>query len=508
MVASAISIPGQTKAPLKSRVRPGMFLPYQRKWQRDESVIKVMRGSRRIGKDYGDAWQTMYERVTGKRNVDFNYSSRDELVAKEYLEYVVHFCKLMKFLAKEIWDYEIFNDKPIYTGRVIFPEIDGKKAVCRVLSSSPGSFRGMDGDIGLSELAFHENPEALWGAASPATMLGGRIRVLSTVNVEGDFFERICGMGARRAIGQPKPGDMDVSLHTVTIHDALDQGLLDMIARTRKKVYTREAFLAEVRSKCIDQEQWEREFECKPSGQVNAYLPFGMTRPCIDDNVPVPTMDIDDFTAMIAASVARVMPDAMYAGVDVAKTGDLFVVWVLGRAGAVLHTLGVLFFNTVVLKKLNKAKRTFDTFKQLLMDLMQADWTWRSGGGASHTLSVARMCVDRTGMGENLAENLEYAFGHRVEGVVFNNKTKAEMFPLARERVEHRGCTLPNDMATLSDFASVKQIVTASGHARYDAARNEGSHADRANAFTLAVHACESRIDESRFVEVEGGADY
>jgi len=481
--------PAPAPAP-RHRDRGAYWLPYQQRWIDDQSIIAVMRGSRRIGKDYAEAYRAVKSRLSGVRLLDYNYSSADEQTAQEFLDYCSQFCKQVGFLARQIWDVEIIDEQKIKVGRIELPEVAGRRPVIRALSSHPRSFRGRDGDITLSEWAFHNDPWALWDSASPVTTLGGVIRVLSTVNEEGDAFEQLCAMGVRREGGHAKPGDLPVTLHAVTIHDAVAGGLVEQINQTRKTAYTRDSFLAECRSKCRSQEQWDREYLCKPSAQASSFFPYAMTRPCVDGSAPRPTDDASEFTIDIASRCAVLSPSALYVGVDVARTNDLFVAWVLGRAGTVLHTMGVLVWDTKVLKRLNAEKRTFTEMELVLTKVMDA--TFRTDA-ATRGVRVARLCGDRTGIGENLMENLERKFRSRVEGVLFTNASKAEMFPMAREQLVEKTCTLPDDEATLADFSTVKQVVLSGGGVRYDAVRNENGHMDRASAFTLAVRAAANK---------------
>lgn len=473
----------------------GLFLPYQRAWINDASTIAVMRGSRRVGKDYADAYKSVLDRLSGRRVVDLNYSSRDEDTAREYIEYVKYFCKLAGFLAQTVWDVELFGTKEIKTGRITFPEVHGVRPVVRSLSSTPGSFRGRDGDIVLSELAFHESPEELWGAASPTTTLGGRIRVVSTVNSEGDFFERLCDMGRRRAANEPKPGDMPVSLHTVTIHDAIADGLVEMVNRTRRTDYTRASFLAECRAKCLDQDQWEREYECKASAQSGSYFPFALSRPCVDPLVPKPTEHASEFLAGVEARARALGATALYAGMDVGRRRDLTVVWVLARVGVALHTAGVLVLD----------RRSYAEQREAVNRLMEMDD--RGSRAVLPGCRVHRLCGDATGIGSQIMEELVTRYRSRVEGVQVTLKVKADIYPGLRKHLEERTVTLPEDDATLADLASVRKEVTSSGNVRYAGERNEYGHADRACALTLAIHAAESKVDRSRCVQIMGGID-
>ena len=66
---------------------PKIFLPYQVKWLRDKSQIKIWRKSRRIGATYVQAFEDVIDALTLKfrgKVCDVWFSSADITAAKEY----------------------------------------------------------------------------------------------------------------------------------------------------------------------------------------------------------------------------------------------------------------------------------------------------------------------------------------------------------------------------------------------------------------------------------------
>jgi phage FluMu gp28-like protein len=103
-------------------------------------------------------------------------------------------------------------------------------------------------------------------------------------------------------------------------------------------------------------------------------------------------------------------------------------------------------------------------------------------------LHPRRLCIDATGIGMQLAEDLSQNFSC-VEGVTFTNSLKETLSVTCRRLFEKRQIRIPNDRELINDIHRIKKIVTAAGNIRYDAERNASGHADRYWALALAIHA-------------------
>jgi hypothetical protein len=113
-------------------------------------------------------------------------------------------------------------------------------------------------------------------AAAMATALvwGHQLRYLSTHFGDGSFFNQ--GLVIPAATGK-KP----YALHTVTIEDALAQGLLARIRPgSPDTAEARAAFLAELRAGCATEEQYLEEFMCVPSSEQSALLTYDAIQAC------------------------------------------------------------------------------------------------------------------------------------------------------------------------------------------------------------------------------------
>jgi phage FluMu gp28-like protein len=105
-----------------------------------------------------------------------------------------------------------------------------------------------------------------------------------------------------------------------------------------------------------------------------------------------------------------------------------------------------------------------------------------------------RVCIDSTGLGSAPSEALARRFSGRVEPVVFTNQVKEELATSLRLGLEEGKLRLPGDIELLRDLGSLRRTLTAAGNVRFDASDSGGSHADRAWALALAVHAAGTAI--------------
>ena len=108
---------------------------------------------------------------------------------------------------------------------------------------------------------------------------------------------------------------------------------------------------------------------------------------------------------------------------------------------------------------------------------------------------VARMNIDKTGMGLVIAETLEMEYPQKAAGVQFTAATKEAMAVQMRLRLEQRKVRMPNDEQVRRSFLSLRRSVNKIGQARFDADNDEKwGHADEHWASCLAEMAAERQI--------------
>lgn len=467
-----------------SSLRARLFLPCQLRWIDDDAYFKIWSKSRRIGADYAEAFGVVESRLTGARAKNYNYSSYKQDTAREFVDYLRFFARGLNAAIEVFTDERIFEDSDLLCQRIVFPEINGVRAVARAFTSNPSAVRGFGGDGCLSEFAFHARPAEMWKAFQPASIRGGRLSLISTHNGEGSEFNRFVEMARRHRDGEARPGDIPFSLHETTIDSAIDEGIVELINETEGTTFTRESFREHCRAGCASEQDWLEEFFGVPNAQAGSFLPYEIMRPCVHARAPLPTAEWAQFLADISQRAGEC--SALYAGVDVGRKRDRFVVWVVGKVGGALRMLGCLVWQD----------KSYGEMQMICESLLRATFG---------NLRIRRMCLDATGIGAQLGEHCERNYKGRAEAIHFTASFKDELFPLLRRHIEERTTELPDDPVTLADHTSIRKTVTTAGKVRFAADDSEHGHADRAVAHALALHAADSGRCAFRPVQLPRG---
>jgi phage FluMu gp28-like protein len=125
----------------------------------------------------------------------------------------------------------------------------------------------------------------------------------------------------------------------------------------------------------------------------------------------------------------------------------------------------------------------------LTLDNVSFDAQKAAIGAVMRRLPVAKVHIDRSGLGMNLAENLEKEFPSKVEGVNFTMESKKLWATDVKMYMQQRKVPLPVDRDLAYQIHSIKRKVTAAKNMVFDTDRNEKHHADKFWMLALAVNA-------------------
>lgn len=424
------------------------FLPYQQAWIKDETRTSIAQKARRTGFTMAEAYRSCERRV--KLKTPHLFASRSQETSMEFFEYARVYARVFDSVARDLGEQPIVDGGKI-TGRTLRFS-DGGRIIA--LSSNPEAFRGFGGDVTLDEFAFHKKQKAVLKAANASAKIWGHnLRIISTHNGEGSTFNKL--------IQEYLAGKRDQtkwSLHTVTLQQAVEQGLVGKIkGEAADTPEARAEFLADVRGDCVDETEWAEEYCCIPNSDASAFLSYELIDAC-----RVPNLKLIDDPALLTGAIV--------AGYDVSRRHDKCVLWADELVGDVYWTR--------LLRALEGEDRKFSNQEALLHRLLGNP-------------CVRRLCIDQTGMGEMLAEYLIDRWGSRAEGVILSAPRKSAIATPFKGLFEDKRTRIPDDDDLREDLHKTRKVVTAGGNVRLSADSDEAGHADRFWAGSLMKEAAD-----------------
>ena len=427
-----------------------ILYPYQRRWLDDKSRFKIGMFARQTGKTFTTTLEIAEDlidaEVTGRRT-RWVILSRGERQAREAMEE-----GLKLHLRAMNVGFEVFTDDFRLSDNTVVKSLEvvtknGSRVTA--LPANPDTARGFSANVFLDEFAFHADSRKIWTALFPVISKPGlKLRVVSTPNGKGNRFYEL----------MTSPEQAGWSKHIVDIYKAVDEGLPRDIE--------------ELKAGCGDEDTWAQEYELKWLDEASAWLSYDLINAAENDRSGLP----ENYTG-----------GPCYAGVDIGRRHDLFVIALLEKVGDVLWTREII-------------ERRGATFAEqdFLLDEVMARYR------------VLRVCMDQTGMGEKPVEDAKARHGStRVEGVLFTGTNKLTLATLGKEAFEDRRIRIPVSDALRQDLHKLQKKFGPTWAPRLVAESDNSGHADRTWALFLAVNAAstESAPIEFRTVSSASGPD-
>lgn len=456
----------QSKFAIAMMLLPVAFvlLPYQQEWVKDKSPLKIWKKARQIGFSFVATYGKVVNAIAGRRLcVVLSAGQRQSIElaqkAKEHVEAIARVeqaARGFEFIEREHWgtvyeehDGVIIGKAEITQSVIHFPS---NRARLIFLPANPETARGYTGDVLADEFAFHRDAKRIYAAIYPSITRGHSIEIGSTCFGESGVFYELC---------EKKNG---FSKHCTTIHEAVAQGL--------------DADIKTLRDGCPDEDIWQQEYECIFLSSASSWISWeDIQRASSVDSVVIDIKRDGDFkVAMreIEAAMERFpLPNGAlcYSGGDIARRRDLTVFWPLHYFPA----LGMAITPFIVRMRGRKFKE-----QRAVAELLIEKYGSR------------RHCQDRTGIGEQLAEELVDKYGEaRVEPIGFTMEVKEDLAVRTRRRFEDGLIKIPDNREVHAGIHAVKKFPTAAGHFRFDAERTDQGHADEFWGLSLGLMAAE-----------------
>lgn len=442
-----------TKPKGRARVIPAnpdaIFLPFQSAWIQDPSRLKLMEKSRQIGISWSTAYGAVERAAAKGARHDEWVSSRDDIQARLFIEDCKLWAGIMHMAAQDLGEVVVDADKKL--SAYVLQFASGRRI--HSMSSNPDAQAGKRGSRILDEFALHRDQRKMWAIAYPGITWGGSMELVSTHRGSNSFFN-----GLVREIRE-KDNPKKISLHRVTLQDALDQGFLYKLqqalpADAEQQDMTEAEYFDFVKAGAADAESFDQEYMCIPADDDAKFIEYELITGCEYGAGADWQRDVDDpFTGRV------------FCGVDIGRKKDLTVLWVVEQLGDVLYTRHV--------EALERARKSS---QEAVL------WPWFA--------RADRICIDATGMGIGWADDAQDEFGeHRVEAVNFSAQVKEALAYPLKGAMEDRVLRIPDDPMIRADLRKVQKVTTAAGNVRFVAESTPDGHADRFWALALAIHA-------------------
>jgi len=217
----------------------------------------------------------------------------------------------------------------------------------------------------------------------------------------------------------------------------------------------------------MEQDDFRQEYELSFNDESQTFFPYELIFACCQDELQ--TYETID-------SLVKNTEGDLFAGFDVGRTRNTSELIVLEKMKKrVVYRMGKSF-----------DRSRFQEQEAYLRQMLKASPRFR------------RLCIDRHGIGMNLAENLRTEFRSRVEGIALVGQVKETLAVDLKIAFENEAVAIPRARELTAQIHSIKKTATEAGYARFDTEKNERHHADKFWALALAVHAAGLGKDKRR----------
>jgi phage FluMu gp28-like protein len=339
---------------------------------------------------------------------------------------------------------------------IAFASNSSKGKISRIISNPSKAPRGKKGDIYLDELAHCGNDRDIYkGSTALILRSSGQLTVCSSpLGRRGVFWEI-----ARQEVKPYRAFWRQAVPWWLSSFLCKDVPKAAILAPSLPSAQRVERFGTRQIKDQFDSlmlEDFQQEFEVFYSDETLTFFPYELIIPCQEDELEL----AEDF-----ADIAKSNPGRLVAGFDVGRRRDFSVL-------AIFEELKSGVLRCRLLKEFDR-----ETFERQEAQLR----------AALTILPLARLSIDATGLGMNLAENLSREYP-QVVSEDFTTKTKETWCNDFKILLQRKMVELPADRDLVAQIHSIKKTVTAGGRVIFDAekAADTKGHADKFWAVALA----------------------
>ncbi len=442
-----------------------LLLRYQRRTNESlfaGTALLVVEKSRRIGLTWGLAAFAVLRAAALPSAGGMNawYMGYDQEMAREFIDACAMWARAFGIAAEAV-DTEIFEgDEKNAIGAFRIRFASGFKIVA--LPSVPRALRGKQGVVIIDEAAFHKDLAEVLKAALALLMWGGQVVVVSTHDGVDNPFNQLCD--------EVRAGRRKGSVHTITLADAIADGLYDRIAlmarQKNREIPPLSEWEADIRATYGDAAS--EELDCVPAAGGGSLIKPEDLAACEHQ---------DAGKAELYAGGLHIV------GRDVARRRDGQIIWGFEMVGDVLW----------LRDRYEEVGKTFAD-QDAYFDQLFA------------TRRVLQAGIDQTGMGEKVVEDAKLRHGERVVGFLLTGPTRLDLGLSLAMRFERGLIRVPPCPIIRADLRAIKKVASAGGGLRL--VNEDSVHADRFWAAGIASRLADFPAPEFAYhpVRASGGS--
>ena len=423
---------------------PVVLDSYQRQFLADRSRFRWVTKSRQVGFSFLFALEALARcHLREKHTAVFVSYNLDDAKEKILIARQMHEELPLAYQKRLIVDSKT---------ELAFESNGAVKRISRILSHPSKAPRGKKGDVYLDELAHYVNDREVYrGSTALILRSAGQLTGCSTPLGRRGIFWEIANEELRK---YPHHARQFVPWWLCRFFCVDTRAA----AAQSEHLSTEERVMRFGRPDLIEQfdslplDDFQQEFEGRFVDETYSFYPYELILPCTTD----------DLTVYTDPTSVRAPEGRIVVGFDVGRTRDR-------------SELAV--FEEIEGRFTCRMLRSFDgtPFAEQEAELRRL----------LATLPVARLSIDRSGIGMNLAENLARDFP-QVVGENFTSDTKERWATDFKILLQRRDITLPRDRELVGQIHAIKRRVLPSGNVSFDAERNARGHADKFWAVELA----------------------
>lgn len=429
----------------------------------NDSMFAIERKCRQVGWSFLIALRGTLDAVLDKRSSVYNSINQFEAQDKiKYARAVYHNLESPFRLPKIITD----NKNEI--------EFDNGARLVSTANARGKPNSNFFGD----EFAWKQNAREIYTAAVPVISKGGTFRIGSSTNGAGGAFWEIDTESLQSYPGFARTSTKwwevsafcsDVSKAKKEAAQMTTKARVEQFAKPRLKIIFANMVM----------EDFQQEYEAEYVDETTAWVTWAEIQSCTSEalncTISEDTKTIDNAllaVAKFAGLIQRGEIESVFsAGVDIGRTRDATEIFLVGKSTVDTYPLRLMV-------TLNKCD--YDSQISVMEKVL--------------SLPVTKMLVDKTGLGNQLAESLEKSYPSKAEGVNFTNPSKELWATDIKKVFQQRKAIIPNDKDLAYQIHSIKKRVTPSNNLVFDTERNEKHHADKFWALALALNAANQPV--------------